>query len=96
MKDDVSETANTALQLTTAREGQDTQIDVTILIGTGKCEELKTHRKSSYPEPLPRVKYKLPKHRMMSKFGKNIKWCAPFLDYDKSVVIKLLMVCSIL
>jgi hypothetical protein len=104
MKDDVGEAANTAHQkLTTAREVQNTQIDVTkdcrfddILMGTGKCEKLKTHRKSTFPKPHSHVKYGLPKRRMVSKYGNKIKWCAPFLEYDKSVVIKLLMVCLIL
>jgi hypothetical protein len=68
---------------------KDCQFD-DILMGTGKCEELKTHRKSTFPTPHPHVKYWLPKRRIVSQYGNKIKWCALFLEYDKLVVIKLL------
>jgi hypothetical protein len=58
-------------------------------MGTDKCEQLKSHRMSTSPKSHPYVKYEL-KQGMVSKYGSKIKWCAPFLDYDKSVVNKLL------
>jgi hypothetical protein len=91
----ICEPAHLEQKLTTPRDVQKTQIvtkdchfDDTPM-GTDKCEQLKSHRKSTFSKPHPCVKYEL-KQGMVSKYGNKIKWCAPFLDYDKSVVIKLL------
>lgn len=50
--------------------------------------ELKSIRKSLFPEPLPPPKYKIAKRGMLFKNEVNKKWTAPFLGSDKSVVYR--------
>lgn len=50
--------------------------------------ELKSIRKSLFPEPLPTPKYKIPKRGMLFKNDVNKKWTAPFMGSDKSVVYR--------
>jgi hypothetical protein len=96
----IGEPGHIKQQLKTAREVQKTWRDVTkdcqfddTPIGTDKCEQLTSHRKSTFPKSHPYVKYELLEQGMVSKYGYQIKLWTPFLEYDKSVVIKLLTEC---
>lgn len=53
------------------------------MYGSVHNEELKTPRKSLFPETLPRAKYKLPKRGTFSKYDNNTKRGAPYLANDK-------------
>jgi hypothetical protein len=63
-----------------------------IPMGTDKCEETKSQRKSLHSHPLPHAMYEPPLSRTVS--NNSARWIVSFLEYDKSVVIKLLSGCK--
>jgi hypothetical protein len=94
----VGEPALNHQQVTSTREEQTTPIDVTDIkdcgsgifpTKTSKCDKQQTVRKFSLPQPSERTWCKVPRSLTSSKYRSHIKWWTPFMEYDKSVVIKL-------
>ncbi|XP_059163768.1 saccharopine dehydrogenase-like oxidoreductase [Physella acuta] len=53
--------------------------------GLAHWNELKSLRKSLYPEPMPKYQYRLPKRSFLYYHNELKKWCLPFPGSDKSV-----------
>lgn len=56
--------------------------------GLSNAKELINIRKSLYPEPMPKVQFRLPKRSSLFFSDEVKKWCLPFMGSDKSVVYR--------
>ncbi|KAH9519579.1 hypothetical protein Btru_003066 [Bulinus truncatus] len=56
--------------------------------GVAHRNELSSLRKALYPDPMPKLEYRLPKRSFLFYSDDLKKWCLPFLGSDKSVVYR--------